>query len=87
MPEVMARTRQLANGLPVLYTEYNSGLLSDIGFDYPNHDLPYAASFIVRNVRECQGLVDLMSYWTFSDIFEEGGFDPRPCVLSFTMPP
>ena len=56
MPEVMARTKQLAGGLPVLYTEYNSGLLSDVGYPMPNHDLPFAAAFIVRNIYDCAGL-------------------------------
>lgn len=79
MPEVMARTRELAQGLPVLYTEYDSGLFEQMGVEnFPSHDLPYASAFIVKNVYDCRGLVDVMSYWTFSDIFEEGGMDPNP---------
>ena len=29
-------------------------------------------------MRECDGLVDMLSFWTFSDVFEEGGPIARP---------
>jgi xylan 1,4-beta-xylosidase len=29
-------------------------------------------------IRQCDGLVDMMSYWTFSDVFEEQGVVKRP---------
>lgn len=55
-----------AEGLPVYYTEWNSlaGLPSDG---------PFGASFIAKTVLDGVGLVEGYSYWTFSDIFEEGG--------------
>ncbi len=55
-----------AQGLPVYYTEWNSlaGLPSDG---------PFGASFIAKTVLDGVGLVKGYSYWTFSDIFEEGG--------------
>ncbi|RKI94123.1 beta-xylosidase [Parablautia intestinalis] len=37
------------------------------------HDTVYAAVYIVRAYLKSIGLTDSMSYWTFSDIFEEGG--------------
>lgn len=37
------------------------------------HDTTYAAVYIVRAYLQSVGLADSMSYWTFSDIFEEGG--------------
>jgi xylan 1,4-beta-xylosidase len=60
--------------LPLYYTEWNC---SPSPRD-PYHDLPYDAAFIVKTVIDNLGLVDLYSYWTFSDIFEECGFSSLP---------
>jgi len=59
-----------AEGLPVYYTEWNSlaGLPSDG---------PFGSSFLAKTVLDAIGLVKGYSYWTFSDIFEEGGM-PSP---------
>ena len=53
-------------------TEYNVGCC----LGYPLHDAPAAAAFIFRVVASLNEIVDLYSYWTFTDIFEEGGL-PR----------
>ena len=53
-------------------TEYNVGCC----LGYPLHDAPAAAAFIFRAVASLNEIVDLYSYWTFTDIFEEGGL-PR----------
>jgi xylan 1,4-beta-xylosidase len=37
------------------------------------HDYPQAAAFVVRANVESIGLVDSLSYWTFTDVFEESG--------------
>jgi xylan 1,4-beta-xylosidase len=37
------------------------------------HDYPQAATFVVKTNLESAGLVDSLSYWTFTDVFEEGG--------------
>jgi xylan 1,4-beta-xylosidase len=37
------------------------------------HDYPQAATFVVKANVESAGLVDSMSYWTFTDVFEEEG--------------
>jgi len=55
-----------ARGLPVYYTEWNS--LAGIPSDGP-----FGSSFITKTVLDGAGLVKGYSYWTFSDIFEEGG--------------
>jgi xylan 1,4-beta-xylosidase len=36
------------------------------------------APWLANTVRECVGLVDMMSYWTFSDVFEEQGVVKEP---------
>ena len=33
---------------------------------------------LANTVRECDGKVDALSFWTFSDVFEEGGPSDRP---------
>lgn len=37
------------------------------------HDYLQAATFVVKANLESIGLVDSLSYWTFTDVFEEGG--------------
>eukprot|EP01102_Stenamoeba_stenopodia_P023120 TRINITY_DN985_c0_g1_i1.p1 TRINITY_DN985_c0_g1~~TRINITY_DN985_c0_g1_i1.p1 ORF type:complete len:535 (-),score=134.85 TRINITY_DN985_c0_g1_i1:74-1633(-) len=64
----------------LFYTEYNDGLY------YPGfHDQPFAAAFVIKNVKDVQGLVQLFSFWTFSDIFEEQGFFSTPFHEGFGM--
>jgi len=38
-----------------------------------SHDYLPAATFVVRTNLDSIGLVDSLSYWTFTDVFEEGG--------------
>jgi len=64
----------------LFYTEYNSGLYSP-GY----HDDPFAAAFVIKNVKDVRGLVQIFSYWTFSDVFEEGGLDSVPFHEGFGM--
>lgn len=66
LTEMTKKAVAQAGDLPVYYTEWNSlaGLPSDG---------PFGASFIAKTVLDGVGLVKGYSYWTFSDIFEEGG--------------
>ncbi len=67
-------TRRRARGLPLYYTEWNC---SSNG-RYPPQDEPYAAAFVVKTIMEAAGLVEVYSFWTFSDIFEEYSFPSVP---------
>jgi xylan 1,4-beta-xylosidase len=51
------------------YTEWSS---SYTPFD-PIHDSYHSASFILDKIRNIGGAATSMSYWTFTDIFEEAG--------------
>jgi len=85
-PDIMNQVVKEAQGLPVFYTEYNSGLFPDPNTDgFPNHDISYAASFVTKYIKDCYGIVDIMSYWEVSDVFEEGGMDARPFHNGFGM--
>ncbi len=50
-------------------TEWNS---SSSPRDFTHDSLP-AATFVVRSVLQAAGTVDSLAYWTFTDVFEEGG--------------
>jgi xylan 1,4-beta-xylosidase len=72
---VMAeKSRREAGGLPLYYTEWSNSPSSRD----PYHDRPYAAAFIVKSVIDVAGIVDMYSYWAFSDIFEEEWFPSEP---------
>lgn len=51
------------------YTEWSS---SYTPFD-PIHDSYHSAAFILDKIRHIGGAANSMSYWTFTDIFEEAG--------------
>jgi xylan 1,4-beta-xylosidase len=54
--------------LPLLVTEFNAGFE-----DQHSYDSLYMGPFLARTIRACDGLTTMMSYWTFSDVFEEKG--------------
>ncbi|MBB2169499.1 glycosyl hydrolase family 39 [Gluconacetobacter aggeris] len=51
--------------------------ITEFGADWDIHngsaDRPWIAPWIAQTVRDCDGLAPIMSYWTFSDDFEEQG--------------
>jgi xylan 1,4-beta-xylosidase len=72
---VMAeKARAEAGRLPLYYTEWSNSPSSRD----PYHDGPYAAAFIVKSILDVAGLVDMYSYWAFSDVFEEEWFPSEP---------
>ncbi|HXF25976.1 MAG TPA: hypothetical protein VN610_01815, partial [Bryobacteraceae bacterium] len=58
--------------LPLFWTEWNVP-----GMDGAR-DTSYVGPALANTIRECDGMVDMMSFWTFSDVFEEGGPIPQP---------
>ncbi|ROR73069.1 GH39 family glycosyl hydrolase [Bogoriella caseilytica] len=56
-------------GLPVHITEFNSSYRPD----NPVHDTAYNAAYLAPVLAAGGEIVDSMSYWTFSDMFEEAG--------------
>ena len=59
---------------PLFYTEWNTSSDSRDSL----HDEAYAAAFIVKTLLEANGLVELYSFWVFSDLFAETDFESRP---------
>lgn len=60
--------------LPLMWTEWN---VPSFG---PVHarDTEYVGAALADDIRQCDGMVDMMSFWTFSDVFEEGGPKQEP---------
>jgi xylan 1,4-beta-xylosidase len=61
-------------GLPLMWTEWN---VPSFG---PLHarDTTYVGAALADDIRQCDGLVNMMSFWTFSDVFEENGPKREP---------
>jgi len=59
---------------PLYYSEFNDGLWGSTTY----HDAPYASAFLFKTVHDLKGVVDILSWWTFTDIFEEGGQTSQP---------
>lgn len=45
--------------------------------DY-SHDCLAEAAYIIKTNLRCSGMIDSLSYWVFTDVFEEGGGGPEP---------
>lgn len=74
LQKMTARARAEAGDFPLYYTEWNtSARLPD-----PIHDEAYSAALVLKTIADNDGLVDGYSFWTFSDLFEEGGQFPAP---------
>ena len=68
-------------GLPLMWTEWN---VASFG---PLHarDTDYVGAALADDIRQCDGLVTMMSFWTFSDVFEENGPGREPFNGSFGL--
>lgn len=60
--------------LPVIFTEWSNSYTPRDNV----HDSYISAAFLLYTLRRCDGYADGMSYWTFTDIFEEPGPGPAP---------
>lgn len=58
--------------LPLFWTEWNVQ-----GMDQ-SRDTIFVGPAVANTIRQCDGMVDMLSFWTFSDVFEEGGPIPKP---------
>lgn len=56
-------------GLPLFWTEWNVPSYGDLNA----RDNWYVGAALAKDVHDCDGYVKEMSFWTFDDVFEEGG--------------
>jgi xylan 1,4-beta-xylosidase len=58
--------------LPLMWTEWNVQGMNE------SRDTIFVGPALANTVRQCDGNVDMLSFWTFSDVFEEGGPIAKP---------
>lgn len=65
--------------IPLIWSEFNAS--------YANHqditDSIYMGPWLADTISKCDGKTMMMSYWTFSDVFEEGGVIKMPFYGGF----
>jgi xylan 1,4-beta-xylosidase len=67
--------------LPLIWTEFNASYMNEPDVT----DSTYMGPWMADTIRQCDGLVDMMSYWTFSDVFEEQGVVKTPFYGGFGL--
>ena len=60
--------------LPLIWSEFNASYKNEPEVT----DSTYMGPWMAGTISQCDGLVDMMSYWTFSDVFEEQGVVKAP---------
>jgi xylan 1,4-beta-xylosidase len=65
--------------LPFFLTEWNVQGMKG------SRDTTFVGPALANTIRQCDGLVNMMSFWTFSDVFEEGGPIAEPFVGMFGL--
>jgi xylan 1,4-beta-xylosidase len=60
--------------LPIIWSEYNASYKNEPDIT----DSPFMGPWLADTIRQCNGLVNMLSYWTFSDVFEEQGVVRQP---------
>lgn len=65
--------------LPLIWSEWNFQGMKGA------RDTVFAGPALANTVRQCDGLIDMLSFWTFSDVFEEGGPIEKPFEGQFGL--
>jgi xylan 1,4-beta-xylosidase len=68
-------------GLPLMWTEWNVASYGPLNA----RDTEFVGASLADDIRQCDGLVNMMSFWTFDDVFEEGGPGREPFDGSFGL--
>ncbi len=67
--------------LPLIWSEFNASYKNEPDVT----DAVYMGPWLAATIRQCDGLVNMMSYWTFSDVFEEQGVVKTPFYGGFGL--
>jgi xylan 1,4-beta-xylosidase len=67
--------------LPLFWTEWNVPSYGELNA----RDNWYVGPALARDISQCDGNVQLMSWWTFDDVFEEGGVVREPFYGGFGL--
>ncbi|HEY0801047.1 MAG TPA: hypothetical protein VGD54_09395, partial [Steroidobacteraceae bacterium] len=68
-------------GVPIIWSEYNATYFNEPQIT----DSLFMGPWLADTLRRCDGLSEMMSYWTFSDVFEEQGVVKRPFYGGFGL--
>jgi len=60
--------------VPIIWSEYNASYMNEVAVT----DSAFMGPWLANNIRMCDALQSMMSYWTFSDVFEEQGVVKTP---------
>ncbi len=60
--------------IPLIWSEFNATYANES----PVTDTIYMGPWMADTIRQCDGMTEMMSYWTFSDVFEEQGPVKQP---------
>jgi xylan 1,4-beta-xylosidase len=66
---------------PLIWTEYNASYMNEPAVT----DTAFMGPWMADTIRQCDGLTEMMSYWTFSDVFEEQGVVKTPFYGGFGL--
>ena len=67
--------------MPLVFSEYNASYAN-----LPNvTDTVFMGPWMANTIRECAGKIQIMSYWSFSDVFEEQGIVRNPFYGGFGL--
>ena len=67
--------------VPLIWSEFNASYKNEPDVT----DSAYMGPWLGNTIRQCDGMVDMMSYWTFSDVFEEQGVVKTPFYGGFGL--
>ncbi len=65
--------------LPLFWTEWNVQGMNE------SRDTTFVGPALANTIRQCDGQVEMMSFWTFSDVFEEDGPISKPFIGMFGL--
>jgi xylan 1,4-beta-xylosidase len=66
---------------PLIFSEYNASYANEPDVT----DTVYMGPWLAETISQCDGLTEAMSYWTFSDVFEEQGVVKTPFYGGFGL--
>ncbi len=66
---------------PLIWSEFNASYKNEPAVT----DTAFMGPWMADTIRECDGLTQMMSYWTFSDVFEEQGMVKAPFYGGFGL--
>ena len=73
--------RSAAPDTPIFISEFNAAYLNRVDIE----DSAYMGPWMAKTISATDGLTSMMSYWTFSDVFEEQGVVKTPFYGGFGL--